>query len=513
MIIIPTAKCLHPRIIENKYTKQKISVGCGVCEACLIQRSKVQEYRCSLEESFYKYSTFATLTYSNEFVPLMQPLYSSRRKGYVFYNMCTRFHPKRLEQQSFFEPDMFHKSKTWLNPILIKVNLNGCLPFANVIDIQLFLKKLRKYLKPYTDEKIRYYVVSEYGPKTFRPHYHISLYYNSDTTHKYIGQCIRKAWSIQEKVSQINSQRKNIYKMRSLGNIDFSTSRGKTASYVAKYLNSYCALPRFYQNLPLRPFRSHSKYFAQGIFKGSYEEIYKHAPDQIIQQCHNINGKNVECSPIGPHFSRFFPKCKGFDNKSYAELYQSYTIYELARNFYAENKISVLARNIYLSFFLTPTFTDPLKEYFNPLKQTYDIIHSFKNPELGDNIIKRIESELYISKHFLKDVCQCDPRKVYPRLLQIIEFYNVFNQLQLRNFYELQEEYANKNPDFLDGLRFFYDNIEEKQYETFPPLQYYQMSIKDFPVYNDFQNTVAFDFARSIKHKVQNDLNQIFTRL
>ena len=40
-------------------------------------------------------------------------------------------------------------------------------------DIQLFLKKLRKKCK---DENIRYYLIGEYGPRTFRPHYHCILF-------------------------------------------------------------------------------------------------------------------------------------------------------------------------------------------------------------------------------------------------------------------------------------------------------------------------------------------------
>lgn len=43
-------------------------------------------------------------------------------------------------------------------------------------DYQLFMKKLRKFNKDYTEEPIRYYSVGEYGTETCRPHYHSIIF-------------------------------------------------------------------------------------------------------------------------------------------------------------------------------------------------------------------------------------------------------------------------------------------------------------------------------------------------
>jgi hypothetical protein len=40
-------------------------------------------------------------------------------------------------------------------------------------DVQLFFKRLRKAIEP---EKIRYFLCAEYGPGSFRPHYHFILF-------------------------------------------------------------------------------------------------------------------------------------------------------------------------------------------------------------------------------------------------------------------------------------------------------------------------------------------------
>lgn len=56
-------------------------------------------------------------------------------------------------------------------------------------DPQKFLKRLRKAVHPH---KLRYYLVGEYGDRTFRPHYHLCIYGLSPDDY----QIIADAWSI-----------------------------------------------------------------------------------------------------------------------------------------------------------------------------------------------------------------------------------------------------------------------------------------------------------------------------
>lgn len=62
---------------------------------------------------------------------------------------------------------------------------------VNKRDVQLFHKRLRKYFPP---GDLRYYVVSEYGDHTFRPHYH-GLYFLKGTYDKqFIYDTFTNAW-------------------------------------------------------------------------------------------------------------------------------------------------------------------------------------------------------------------------------------------------------------------------------------------------------------------------------
>lgn len=47
------------------------------------------------------------------------------------------------------------------------------IPIVSKRDCQLFFKRFRKLIYPF---KVRYFLVSEYGSNTFRPHYHIILF-------------------------------------------------------------------------------------------------------------------------------------------------------------------------------------------------------------------------------------------------------------------------------------------------------------------------------------------------
>lgn len=71
-----------------------------------------------------------------------------------------------------------------------------CPSSLNKRHVQLFMKRLRKYEK---GQRIRYFLVGEYGTVHGRPHYH-ALLFNCDLS----GETIRKAWKLETPIGLVH---------------------------------------------------------------------------------------------------------------------------------------------------------------------------------------------------------------------------------------------------------------------------------------------------------------------
>lgn len=139
--------CLSPiniyfkRPLVNHVTgeiKTRGYVPCGRCSACLERRRLNWFVRLREEHKISKSSYFITLTYDDFNLPCSDK-----------YESC------------------FDKRQ-----------------------VQLFLKRLRTSLEP---KKFRYYLISEYGTRTYRPHYHFH-YFGDFVDEDFLYRQIRKCW-------------------------------------------------------------------------------------------------------------------------------------------------------------------------------------------------------------------------------------------------------------------------------------------------------------------------------
>ena len=127
-------------------------VPCGKCEACLVNRRSQWTFRLKQELRDAISAYFITLTYDDINLPVK----------------------------------------------------NG-LPFVNKRDVQLFLKRLRFLIRPF---KIRYFCVSEYGPKNFRPHYHMILFDFPNELKNKLNEYLEDSWNLGFiRVDPVNSAR------------------------------------------------------------------------------------------------------------------------------------------------------------------------------------------------------------------------------------------------------------------------------------------------------------------
>ena len=529
MIDYPFMRCLNPqRVVNSK--GQEIVVPCRCCRACLMKKANTMSLQCSIEEEDYKYCVFFTLTYSNDNVPLALPVACANvhgeNLGYILYNKCDRL--SALGDTLGFDDMKRHKNPNYMSHLLEKINLGGYIPYLNPLDLQRFFKRFRKQLTKYTDEKIRYYACGEYGPRTFRPHFHGLLFFNEKETFENYAKCLRAAWLF--------------------GRIDASCSRSKAASYVARYVNSTVSLPRLYEVASIKPFSSHSVRFAQGFYQSKKEEIYETPPLQFAKQCRTVVGRNVEFSCWRSLASAFFPKCRDFDGKSYSELLQAYTILRTAKKIYGNEPISYIAHAIYSDgsdnectrYFSYAYDIETKKKRLDARKFMKFTPESVPSPVITteetvllswQRAVNAITSELYISKHFLEQVCKNDSyHEIERKIHKIQDFYKEIEYDRLCDWYSSQERYFQNDNALLRDMFLFFDNIytSPKDWRKNTPAVNNWLLERGFTelggflypdvddkiqnnfLYKAYRIEVTDRFNKSIKHKELNDRNNIF---
>ena len=223
--------CQHRSFITNRYTGARIAVDCGQCDYCIHKRAQKASMRVRTAGSAFKHSYFVTLTYDNEHIPLMncKVLHSEYEdvvgiSGDIHFGDEYHHYIPVSEYQSddssalrhiFFEQvqgtvpydreikeyvpvrdnwflsmdairSFIHKTQA-LNktdyPVAEQYGRDNLIPFLNYVDVQNYIKRLRKYLYKILGsyESLRFYAVGEYGPVHFRPH---SICYYSQTRTK-----------------------------------------------------------------------------------------------------------------------------------------------------------------------------------------------------------------------------------------------------------------------------------------------------------------------------------------
>ena len=136
-VIDCSMQCISPLSLQRPNGQgptDRIIAPCGKCYACLSNKRNEWSYRLGIEAKASTSAYFVTLTYAD-----------------------------------------------------------GLDDYGNVSiqDVQLFLKRFRKLIEPH---KLRYYLVSEYGSKTFRPHYHALFFFKEVVTKEVLTKCIDKTW-------------------------------------------------------------------------------------------------------------------------------------------------------------------------------------------------------------------------------------------------------------------------------------------------------------------------------
>lgn len=177
-------ECFHPLSIRNPKwldgdttAPRWIAVPCGKCAACLTNRRTELANRIKWEANSHLNNIFFTLTYDEVNIPFQ------------------------------------------------RVGTSVC-PTVSKKDCQDFLKRLRANLsRSCLNGKFRYILVSEYGPTTYRPHYH-GILFGFQGTPGLAHYHIQRAWK--------------------KGFVQADTVRDGAGNYVAKYILRPSSVPKMY---------------------------------------------------------------------------------------------------------------------------------------------------------------------------------------------------------------------------------------------------------------------------
>lgn len=221
---------------------EKLELPCGKCVGCKLKKAGEWSLRCVLELRSHMSGCFLTLTYNPKSIP-----------------------------------------GDWS---------------LNRIDLQLFWKRLRKYLsKQPGAPKIRYVACGEYGEKLGRPHYHACVF----------------GWAPSDLVRTENNPgaKDPLYKSATLdhiwglGNVLVGTLTAKSAGYTARY-----ALKKQEwhgraagESGKMRPYVVASQGIGRNFFKANAESLFRN--DFVIHP------ETLTQVPLPPYFDRLMVKFVG----------------------------------------------------------------------------------------------------------------------------------------------------------------------------------------------------------
>nr|DAL65871.1 MAG TPA_asm: Replication associated protein [Microviridae sp.] len=437
-------------------------------------------------------------------------------------------------------------------PAAEQYGLGNLIPFLNYVDVQNYIKRLRKHLETALGsyETLHFYAVGEYGPVHFRPHYHILLFTNSKEISEVLRQCHYKSWK--------------------LGRSDFQTSRGGASSYVASYVNSLSSAPLLYR--VCRAFKPRQRaslgFFEKGEIFAESEDIY-HAIEQKIDsvingRVYNFNGISVNSTPPMSYIRALLPR---FSSARYDDAfaiariiravadapkriarfgiinYKSDSIISIVRAYYRyitlnhclTNEDEIILHNARCLTRLCNSSSDvDIESYINKLYRLFLYVSKFLRnwhlPPIGGNLDSYANRIMFI----LKTGIDYEKKADYVRMCNSLRIQQTLPAPMLRYFYlpaegcEMATIGVGEDGEYADGfIRPIKEQIlvpfDDPRIPSLAACNYIKSakpdtrSSYDSGQSSDLQKCLGFraaTFCRDmIKHKKLNDANNIFNRM
>lgn len=475
--------CNHPSYLVNKSTGAVIYTECGKCAYCLSKRARKSSMRVQYNARKYKYCYFVTLDFAPEHLPLLHCSVVDKEygceciDGHIFDDYkCnivpfSQWHGATNEYVTILLRQVqgsvpYNKDKRCYEPVQDTIRLTpeqlkalmlrtrptsgeplpiDTLPFANYVEVQNFFKRLKvnlKRLNSKCDAKLSYYVVTEYGPRTLRPHVHLLLFFDSDITRTYIQQACRKSWR--------------------LGSVDCSLSSGKSINYVAGYINSNASLPDVYLSSKVFKTRSRASVGFDLLDKipvpSDSDAVQEFNARLLDGEISASNGKTCTFRPAPKVVATLYPRFAAYDGDDAVQTARILYAYataskRLAYDCSTWNTESIFKFSRYLYGYLKAEFKESIMQsYCN----AYDI-----DLALAANLVNK--SGFIYSRYDLEElgVKSCDDMYDIDEFL-CMRLYRLC--LVCANFFKAWHNYDFTFCELVRFLRDFYEQEDKRRY-------------------------------------------------
>lgn len=340
--------CFHP--IKVRQGDDFLYVPCGRCSGCLLQKANEWSMRLTNEIEGFACAIFFTLTYSNEYLPVLRSSYHQELKYRKEIALRSKNDKRKFD---WFSSTFNHravpvyqydKEGNQTDVIIGKRdvprydylyidNPNNSvssvfvenwhdvpvIPYLSKRDLQLYLKLVRKQLTLHYGRsvRLRYFTFSEYGETKYRPHHHVLFFPESVEVAEYLFECsLYQNWQMcSESV------------FRSNDNLKFVESG--ISEYLTNYVTSFIDLPEVYKLPRLKPFRLASKNPPIGFCSFSRQKVFADVADGTLEYIRTIDriSKRSVLEYSSNYISTLFPKCKGFSQLDFHGLLRVYGLF------------------------------------------------------------------------------------------------------------------------------------------------------------------------------------------
>lgn len=430
-------KCFHPLVLRDTrgYPYQ---VPCGKCIACQNNKRSSLSLKLRLEEYTSKYCYFLTLTYDDIHLPLFSlgrdtcatefirvyPYSDRMRSDSLISDFCSDFYEfdnEFIDKMDYYSDFVINYERMYNKHCVYGHGLYALLYYR---DIQLFLKRIRKHIFKYYGEKIRFYIIGEYGTKSLRPHWHCLLFFNSSKLSQAFEDC-----------ENVGTTARKCYCPRFLrpfwefGILDSKRTNGECYNYVSSYVNQSSNFPKLlvllsnqkaYHSIQLGQILPYES-FVSAIQKGDFSFFER----QFFIDAHGVENPY---SVWRSYYSRWFPKFTCSGSLSFEQTYRVLTCYETLRLLYHSDSVGVICRRLFYHYHFGYLDNNDIFDYLR--FAYYAVLHS-----KDISLFSALRSCVSASRSFLRAarLCGLTPTAYFRKYM---DFYSYLELSRLRSHFE-----------------------------------------------------------------------------